>query len=163
MILWRDAEPLELSGRFSLSLGYSDVGMATVWPGEKNIRADPLFRDFLRGDFFLTALSPCARTGKDGTDMGASGFEDEGPVFLRGDTNEDSGVNLTDAVVILNFLFRGAGPIACEDAADTDDNGQVNLTDAVYLLNHLFRGGPPLPSPYPAPGRDETSDELKCR
>jgi hypothetical protein len=163
MILWRDGEILDFQGRISLALAYSDVGSAILWPGERNIRANPLFRDVLGGDFSLTPGSPCAGAGKDGTDMGATGARASGPVFLRGDTNEDGLVNLTDAVVILSFLFRGAGPLACQDAADTEDNGQVNLTDAVYLLNHLFRGGPSIAPPYPEPGRDTTGDELECR
>jgi len=163
MILWEDAEILDLQGRSSLLLAYSDVESEIPWPGESNIRADPPFRDFLGGDLSLAPASPCAGTGKGGTDTGATGAEALGRKFLRGDTNDDSLVNLPDAVVILNFLFRGAGPVACEDAAHTDDNGQVNLTDAVYVLTHLFRGGPPMAPAYPEAGRDTTSDELECR
>ena len=81
--------------------------------------------------------------------------------FLRGDTDENAAVNLTDAVVILNHLFQGQPSSACLDALDTNDSGDVNLTDAVYLLQFLFQGGSPLPAPYPDAGQDLTADELE--
>jgi hypothetical protein len=82
--------------------------------------------------------------------------------FVRGDPNADAIVNLTDAVFILEHLFRGGPMPLCLDAADTDDTGAVDVTDAVYLLRHLFQGteGPPLP--YPDPGPDSTADALDC-
>ena len=74
------------------------------------------------------------------------------PVFHRGDVNDDAIIQLTDAVYLLNWLFKGGPAATCVEAADADDNGQVNLTDAVFLLQYLFLGGgaPPLPG---APGR----------
>ena len=57
------------------------------------------------------------------------------------------GVQLTDAVNILNFLFSGGRAPTCEEAADADDNGAVQLTDAVRVLNFLFAGGDAPPAP----------------
>ncbi len=81
--------------------------------------------------------------------------------FVRGDSTRDGHVNLTDAVVTLDYLFRGR-EITCADAVDADDSGEVNLTDAVFILDYLFRGGGAPPSPFPVAGEDPTVDELGC-
>jgi hypothetical protein len=83
--------------------------------------------------------------------------------FIRGDADYDGGLNITDAVFTLSYLFLGGVHPVCEDATDVDDHGTIALTDAVYLLNHLFLGGPAPPAPYPAAGDDPTEDLLGCR
>ena len=70
-------------------------------------------------------------------------------VFHRGDVNDDGAVQLTDGVIVLNWLFKGGEVPSCVEAADADDNGAVNLTDAIYILQYLFLGGAPPPSPGP--------------
>ncbi len=65
-----------------------------------------------------------------------------GARFVRGDADSSGTINLTDGVVPLNYLFLGAAPPACMDAADVDDSGDLQLTDAIYLFNWLFLGGP---------------------
>lgn len=86
----------------------------------------------------------------------------QAPGFNRGDVNQDTRLDLSDAVNILGYLFlEGAAP-ACLSAADADDTGAVNLTDAVYLLNFLFRGGAAPPAPSGACGADGTLDALGC-
>jgi len=81
--------------------------------------------------------------------------------FRRGDANSDGGLNLSDAVFLLDGLFRGGSPAACHDAADMNDDGALNLTDAVYVLDYLFRGGTAPPPPGPAGCKeDPTLDEL---
>jgi hypothetical protein len=81
--------------------------------------------------------------------------------FQRGDADGTPGLNVTDAVKILSYLFRGEA-IPCTDAADVDDSGFVNLTDAVVLLRFLFQGGTAPPPPFEAPGADPTPDDLIC-
>ncbi|MGQ9591896.1 MAG: Ig-like domain-containing protein [Planctomycetota bacterium] len=83
-------------------------------------------------------------------------------LFVRGDADRTGTVNLSDAVFVLDHLFRGGAPPECPDAADADDDGAVRLTDAVYILEHLFRSGSPPPPPYPEPGTDPTADSLGC-
>lgn len=84
------------------------------------------------------------------------------PQFIRGETNHDEKVDISDALNILGFLFGGTSKIACLDAADTDDNRAVDISDAIYLLEYLFLGGPPMPTPYPSRGVDATADFLDC-
>ncbi len=82
-----------------------------------------------------------------------SAVEPPGPPFIRGDANADGRVNITDAVGVLNHIFRGM-PAACESAADVNDDNTVNITDAITLLDFLFLQGPPPGEPFPEPGRD---------
>ena len=65
----------------------------------------------------------------------------KGPVFNRGDPDDNGSVQLTDGIFILNFLFIGGTAPACFDSADADNNGAVQLTDGIYILNFLFLGG----------------------
>lgn len=91
-----------------------------------------------------------------------SGAENE---FIRGDSNRDGSLNVSDPAHTLAILFGGgvAEELSCEDAADANDDGSLNLADSVYVLNHLFGGGPPPPSPFPEAGTDPTDDELECQ
>ena len=87
----------------------------------------------------------------------------EAQVFRRGEADGRPGLNITDAIHILRFLFAGEpAMLGCMDAADVDDDGSVAINDAVYLLNFLFRRGLPLPDPFPECGLDPTEDTLGC-
>ncbi len=81
----------------------------------------------------------------------------------RGDTNEDGRRDVSDAIVVLGYLFRGTVETECEDAFDTNDDGKLELTDAITLFDDLFRGGPPPAPPLGGCGLDETGDSLRCR
>jgi hypothetical protein len=82
--------------------------------------------------------------------------------FVRGDSNADAEINLTDAVYTLQWLFLGGQPPGCLEAADCDDNGRIDLTDAVYLLNYLFRGSQAPAQPFPECGTDATPATPGC-
>ena len=58
-----------------------------------------------------------------------------------GDVDQDGGIDITDAIVLLNYLFRG-GPRPRLRPADADLNRALELTDAVVILQYLFGGGP---------------------
>jgi PKD repeat protein len=83
-----------------------------------------------------------------------------GGVFIRGDSNGDGTIDLSDAVAVLNFLFIGTGTLDCHDAGDADDNGVLELTDAVRILGFLFQGLAAPPQPHPLAGTDPTVDAL---
>jgi hypothetical protein len=82
--------------------------------------------------------------------------------FLRGDSNGDGTIDISDPVATLKHLFSGLA-LDCEDAADFDDGGSLDLTDAVATLDFLFREGPSPAAPYPTPADDPTPDALECR
>jgi hypothetical protein len=84
--------------------------------------------------------------------------------FRRGDANKDGGVNMSDAIWILNALFSGGPQTECNDAADVNDSGAADISDPVYLSNFLFFGtasAPPSPG-HTACGPDPTEDALDC-
>lgn len=59
----------------------------------------------------------------------------------RGDVDVNGSLNLTDGIVILNYLFFG-GSLDCPLAADANSDMSTDLVDAIFLFNHLFLGGP---------------------
>ncbi|MCA8961546.1 MAG: serine hydrolase [Planctomycetes bacterium] len=86
------------------------------------------------------------------------------PRFERGDSNDDSEVDVADVVNLLSYLFDGAGSApGCLDARDANDDGAVNVADAVRILAYLF-GEPsiPLPGPGATCGVDASGDGLGC-
>jgi hypothetical protein len=64
-------------------------------------------------------------------------------LFIHGDTNGDGNWNLTDAIVLLNYLFKDDVPPFPLESGDANCNDSVDLGDAIYMLNYLFKGGDP--------------------
>ena len=88
---------------------------------------------------------------------------DSTPGFRRGNTNGDSGVDLADALFVVNYLFAGGQQPNCLDSADINDDGSLDISDTVYLLNYLFVSGPTPAAPGPQNcGPDPTDDNLDC-
>ena len=85
-----------------------------------------------------------------------------GPYFLRGDVTGNQVVDLSDAVKILDHLFRASPPPLCLRSADVDADGKVNVSDAIFLMNHLFLGGASPAEPYPQCGLATTASTLSC-
>jgi len=81
--------------------------------------------------------------------------------FVRGDSNLDETVDISDGVATLGYLFLGESQPGCLDSSDSDDSGQIDLSDGILIFNFLFLGGD-------APGRvracrtDTTEDDLDC-
>jgi hypothetical protein len=85
------------------------------------------------------------------------------PAFVRGDSNGDASVNISDASATLGFLFLGNGAVPCADAADANDDGAIDIADPIATLQYLFLGGASLPAPFPQRGGDPTPDALGCK
>ena len=92
---------------------------------------------------------------------GAKGGACEPDRFLRGDAGCSFTVELSDAVFVFDFLFRGGPAPECPDAADADDSGEISISDGIAILNRLFRGGELAP-PVGRIGPDPTLDALAC-
>jgi hypothetical protein len=86
----------------------------------------------------------------------------DGTPFVRGDSNDDGTVNVSDPSFTLGYLFLGTTAPRCADAADANDDGRLDLTDPIATLSSLFLGDGALPAPYPAAGADPTGDALPC-
>ena len=104
--------------------------------------------------------------------------------FIRGDADQTGRLSVTDAIIILDYLFGGAALEAgqptytnCPQLMNADgttgggldplgeDRGDIDLSDPIYLLTFLFRQGalPPAPFPQcgqPAPG---TAVDFVCQ
>jgi hypothetical protein len=160
VIVWNNVVDVKRDDKSTVSFQFSDLG-GGVWPGDGNISMPPRFLSPASGDFSLAAGSPCIQAGKDGTDMGAIPFAG-GPVFLRGDTDSNGSVNISDPIATLNHLFGSGAAPDCRDVLDTNDDGTVNITDPIYVLQFLFQGGDPIAAPYPEAGPDPTEDSLSC-
>ena len=77
-------------------------------------------------------------------------YEDETPQEIpylllqigrpSGDANQDGTVTLSDALYILNYLFRNGPAPDPIQAGDVNCDHQVDLSDALRILNYLFKG-----------------------
>ena len=96
--------------------------------------------------------------------MGALPFDAGISLFVRGDGNDDGRIDLSDAIFILLYLFRGDPftPV-CLDACDSNDDGTITTADTIYLLLYLYCSGDAPPAPFPEEGIDATFDDgLGC-
>jgi hypothetical protein len=62
--------------------------------------------------------------------------------FICGDVDQNTSVNVSDIVYLINFVF---GPGAEPDpyySGDVDCNLTINVSDVVYLINFVFGEGP---------------------
>ncbi len=62
------------------------------------------------------------------------------PVFVRGDANSDSTVDISDVVKTLIFLFGGGSQPDCHDAVDANDDGSLDVSDGLFTVTRLFGG-----------------------
>ncbi|HAK96197.1 MAG TPA: hypothetical protein DCM87_14695 [Planctomycetes bacterium] len=120
------------------------------------------------GDYHLLPDSPCIDAGTcegaplfdldgfrrpwgGGCDIGAYEFT-AGPFFLRGDANDDTNIDIGDAIKILSWLFAHGAEPGCLASGDINIDGRIDIADPIRLIWHLFGGGPPPAAPYPACG-----------
>jgi hypothetical protein len=68
--------------------------------------------------------------------------------FLRGHINGDAKIDLSDAVALVLYLFRGGAEPTCLLAADANDDNKIDISDSVYMLTYLFKGGPKPAAPF---------------
>ena len=87
-----------------------------------------------------------------------------GKKFSRGDANNDSKINVTDAVLIIQITVGILQQkVDCKDALDANDDGKVTVADAIPVLAYVFQKGPNLPEPFKKCGTDPTdTDNLTC-
>ena len=95
----------------------------------------------------------CDISSGNSPDVDGDSFPDEcqptEALFHRGDVNNDSLLDISDAVGILDYLFSGGLRITCLEAADFNNDWLVDITDPVAALNYLFVGGDPPAAPGP--------------
>jgi hypothetical protein len=106
----------------------------------------------------------CEIDAGDAPDADGDGVIDSCVVrFIRGDCDGATGINIADAVGILQYLFAGGEPATCPDACDFNDDGALDIGDPVALLAYLFSAGSEPSAPWPDCGPDPgPEDALDC-
>ncbi len=61
--------------------------------------------------------------------------------YICGDANADGGVNVSDAVHVINYVFIGGTPPNPMESGDCNCDGSCNVSDAVMIINYVFIGG----------------------
>jgi hypothetical protein len=102
---------------------------------------------------------PVTELGGGTVRLGSSGG---GAVFVRGDCNSDSKVDVSDPIIVLSSIFTGQERLLCEVAADANDDDDVDVSDPIYLLQYLFVHGAAPPPPDVGGGVDPTAGRLGC-
>jgi hypothetical protein len=83
--------------------------------------------------------------------------------FLRGDSDADGSRGLTDAIHVLEWIFRRGESPPCLQAADVNDDDRINILDPILLLQWLFVEAPDRPpGPWWRCGGDVTDGRLSC-
>ena len=62
--------------------------------------------------------------------------------YMPGDANGDGKYTVSDAVFLVNFLFKGGKAPVPLGAGDANCSSDATVADIVYLVNYLFKGGP---------------------
>ncbi len=80
-----------------------------------------------------------------------------------GDANSDGGVNVSDAVWIINYVFVSGSPepLPVRACGDANADGGVNVSDAVWVINFVFVSGSPPPGTC-APGAPNWAGQDCC-
>jgi hypothetical protein len=103
------------------------------------------FSASVAGSYDVVVTNPCGSVASVAVDVALT--LDCGGTFVRGDANQDDRTDISDAISILDYLFRGTNDPTCLLALNVNDDGSIDLSDPVFLLNWMFRGGPDIPSP----------------
>lgn len=63
--------------------------------------------------------------------------------YICGDASGDDAVNISDAVYLINYIFKSGPPPDPLCSGDADGDDALNIADAVYLITYIFNSGPP--------------------
>ncbi|MBD3382528.1 MAG: hypothetical protein GF404_10065 [candidate division Zixibacteria bacterium] len=61
--------------------------------------------------------------------------------YVCGDANNDSVVDVSDAVYIINYAFSGGPSPVPYSSGDANCDASVDVSDAVFIINYAFAGG----------------------
>jgi len=63
-------------------------------------------------------------------------------LFRSGDANGSHGINVGDAVYLINYIFKSGPQPPMKFAGDCNCDINVNIGDAVQVINCVFKGAP---------------------
>lgn len=61
---------------------------------------------------------------------------------MSGDINSDGDINISDAVYLITWIFKGGPAPKRTGEADVNCDGTLNIADAVYIVSYIFQSGP---------------------
>ena len=64
------------------------------------------------------------------------------PPSLCIDYNQDNGINILDAVYLLNCLYKDGPPLPTGTISDADNSGKTNILDVMFIINFSLMDGP---------------------
>jgi predicted outer membrane repeat protein len=106
-----------------------------------NFSDDPMFCDRITDDYRLNfPSSPCYNGNTPCNELVGALTIGCGN-YLCGDSNNDSAVNVSDAVWIIGYVFVGGDPPQPLESGDVNCDTFVNVSDAVWIINYVFIGG----------------------
>jgi serine protease AprX len=62
--------------------------------------------------------------------------------YMTGDVTGDEQITISDAIYLLNYLYRSGPAPSPLLLGDTDCDDMVDAADVILVLNYLYRGGP---------------------
>ena len=143
------------AGDATVALDWDDSGDAVSYSLYRNGEllagdlADSAYTDdsVENGAVYAYAVTATDSCGNESDRSSAVEASPEAPAnAVRGDSNGDLEVNISDPTYTLQWLFLGGAAPSCEAAADSNGDGDINISDPTYTLLHLFLGGPAHPA-----------------
>ncbi len=90
------------------------------------------------GELLITECEPGSPEFTPGFVQAFSRFS----LFACGDATGNGKINISDAVMLINYIFAGGVAPSPVCSGDADCSGIVTISDAVFLINYVFAGGP---------------------
>ncbi len=64
-------------------------------------------------------------------------------VLPYGDANFDAAIDISDAVYLVSYIFRGGpAPTPVIESGDANCDGEIDIGDAVLIIDYIFHSGP---------------------
>ncbi len=63
-----------------------------------------------------------------------------GPDYIPGDVNQDDNVDPLDVSYLVNYVYKGAGPLPNVNAGDVNADCKINPLDVAYMVNFVYKG-----------------------